>query len=140
MTDLLEGKNLADVDSVSVELLIYPESFLAQNELAEMIKFEQSWGSQLQLIRFKWENEIKTRLAKQILGDEGKITNALTLNQWHHVKMKINKYRIHLSIDGQEIYNQARIEEATLLFDYRQINLYLGDFNGWIDEFRIKVE
>lgn len=138
--NLLEGKSLTDLNSLSVEALIYPESLLAQDKLAEMIKFEQSWGAQLQLVRFKWEDNLKTRLSKQILGEDGKITDALTLNQWHHVKMKIDKQRIYFSMDGKEIYNKARDEEANLLFDYRQINLYLGDFNGWIDEFRVKLE
>jgi endoglucanase len=139
MSDLLEGKSLADVSSVTVEALIYPESFAVQDELGEMIKFEQSWGAQLELVRFRWEDIIRTRLARKILGDDRKITDALALNQWHHVKMKIDKKRIYLSIDGIEIYNELRNREATLLFDHRQISISLGDFNGWIDEFKITL-
>ena len=138
--ELLEGRDSHDVNAITVEAVIYPESFVKREELGEMIKFDQSWGSELQLVHFRWEKVLKTRLSKEILGDEGNINKALTLNQWHYVKMKIDKKRLYFSIDGIEIYNKLRDEEVKTLLDYRDITLYLGDFNGWIDEFRVKLE
>ena len=133
---LLEGQSLDTLNSVTIEALIYPEELPPKEYLAEIIKFEQSWGSQLQLLRFKWEDVLKTRLSKEILGEEGDISSALTLNSWHYIKMKIDKQRVYLTIDGVEIYNKQR-EETDKLFDSRDIEVYLGDFRGWIDEFRV---
>jgi len=138
----IEDKKLEDVEAVTVEALIYPEKFFprgAQN--AYIIKFAQSWDAQLQLLRFTWDSVLKSRLSKNIVGEDGNISKALTPYQWHYIKMKIDRYKIYLYIDGKEIYNQDRVDiNLNRLFDQRVINIYLGDFIGWIDEFRVEVK
>jgi len=142
MTDLLEGKNYEDVNAVIVEALIYPALIPPQKGITyEYIKFAQSWTAQLQLLRFNWDDDPKVRLSKEVLGDDGKITKALTEHRWHYIKMKIDRERLYFYIDGKEIYNKARDEAAnSKLFDQRAISVYLGDFVGWIDEFRVSIE
>lgn len=142
MEDILEGHTLAELDEVTIEALIYPEKFLARGEqTAEIIKFEQSWGAQLQLLRFTWDYDTKTRLARHVLGEDKKISEALREHEWHHIKMKIDRYKVYLYIDGREIYNQDRVEaNLKTLFDSRTVSIALGDFMGWIDEFRVSVK
>lgn len=84
---------------------------------------------------------ILSRLSKNVVGVDGNISKALTLYKWHYIKMKIDRYRVYLYIDGKEIYNQDRVDiNLKRLFDQRVIDIYLGDFVGWIDEFRVKIE
>ncbi|CAA6815988.1 MAG: cellulose-binding domain protein [uncultured Sulfurovum sp.] len=142
MEEILEGRSLAELDAVTVEALIYPEKLLDRGSAtAEIIKFEQSWGAQLQLLRFTWDYDLKTRLARHVLGEDEQISDALTEHEWHYVKMKIDRYRVYFYLDGEEIYAQERVQtNLGNLFDTREVKISLGDFTGWIDEFRISLE
>jgi endoglucanase len=142
MADILEGYKLEELDEVTIEALIYPEKFSTRGmPTANMIQFEQSWGAQLLLLRFIWDYDIKARLARHVLGEDKKISKALREHEWHYIKMKIDRYKVYLYIDGQEIYNQDRVEvNLKTLFDSRTVSIALGDFMGWIDEFKISVK
>ena len=140
MSDL-NGQNYQDIKSLTLEVLIYPEKILPIGEETHtLIKSEQSYPNELQILRYSWISHLWVKFGKENFGDDGKVDEALSEHQWHYVKMKLERDRLYLYVDGKEIYNEERAEPVDTLFDFREVNIYLGDFIGWIDEFKVSIE
>jgi len=138
MVDYLpEGKSVEDIKEVRVEGIFYIESLDDKSHLLNLFYFRQSWGNGLKLTRYAWQDLIYAEFGK-IQSSSEEINQALSFHAWHYIQMIRTKTHDILKVDGKELVKVAH--DAQTLFDIRDIDFELGNFYGWVDELRIKVE
>jgi len=125
------------VNEVSISSMVYLKSFFDISEAATILSFNQSWDNQITLRKVAWEKKLVLNLGRQdFLIDE----YLLKPHVWH--KIELNYSLLDLSsvvIDDVVVFLGQELEKQSLL-DSRKINLTLGGFNGWVDNFTVKIK
>jgi len=133
-TDYLpEGRRFEEIAEVSIGGLFFFETLgSVNNDALFLLSLRQSWASRTELIRFGWTSHIAAALGK-VQDEEEKVTNALSLHQWHYIQLIYNRTHYILKVDGKEVV-KVEHDMGTKLLDHRMIDLKFGNFHGWVDE------
>ncbi len=123
----------ADTQGIIVEAMIYVNQFKGYNKAnATLISLERNWNAFMELREDMYGGPV-LRLGNTTTINSAQVKPALTSNEWHHIRMSIDKTGYTVKIDGQTVGSVANSElvnwnvsgPATLKF---------GNFDGWIDE------
>jgi hypothetical protein len=122
-----------DTQSISVEAMIYINQFKAYNRSnALLLSLRKGWNASLELIEDLY-NGPAFRGATQLNLSGQSVRNALPLNQWHHLRIIIDKTGYAVVINGT-VYARVNSGEINNWGGGGSTTLTLGNFDGWIDE------
>ncbi|QOR61288.1 glycoside hydrolase family 9 protein [Sulfurovum sp. ST-21] len=138
---LTEGWSDKDIAEVSLEGWFYFDAIDPKDDnKLELLYMRQGWEYGFEIIRHPWTNKLSVYLGSH--EDSGEtVNNALSLRQWHHIKIIHNRTYYLLYIDGKELLKVAHGREKLNLYNAQQdIRLSFGDFHGWADEIRFNLD
>ena len=128
-----------NTQSISVEAMIYINAYKGYNRgNAEILGLQQNWNSSLEFYENIY-NGPRFRGGTQMDIGGATVTNPLTPNVWHHLKISIDKTGYTVKVDGTVAATQA----STELANWGNIlggntTLTIGNFDGWIDEVAVR--
>jgi hypothetical protein len=122
-----------DTQSISVEAMIYINEFKAYNRSnALMVSLRKGWNASLELIEDLYNGPI-FRGGSQLNLSGQTVRNALPRNQWHHLRITIDKTGYAVVINGT-VFGRVNSGELNNWAGGGSTTLTLGNFDGWIDE------
>ena len=124
----------AGTEYVSVEAMIQVNALRANNRgLAHILSLSQNYYALLELREDMYQG-LRVLGGSMFSFSGSSLNSALTLNQWHHFSMRIDKTGYTVKLDGNVIASMASAELSAWNVNGAPLVLQLGDFDGWIDE------
>lgn len=123
----------SDTEAIVVEAMIYVNAFKGYNKAnATILSLERNWSAFMELREDMYAGPV-FRLGNSTTINSSQVNPALPRNQWHHIRMRIDKNGYTVRINGQLL---ASIPSSDL--NNWSVNvpavLKFGNFDGWVDE------
>jgi hypothetical protein len=123
--------------AITLEAMIYVNEFKSENRgNARLLSLYKNYNASLELIEDAYSGP-QVKGGTQLGIPASALAGALTLKQWHHVSLKIDRVGYTVKINGHIVGTQPSSE----LEDWggpEPATLEIGNFDGWIDEVAIK--
>ncbi|MDB6054862.1 MAG: hypothetical protein JWN25_2385, partial [Verrucomicrobiales bacterium] len=127
----------ADTQVISIEGMIYINALKGYNRgNATILSLNKNWNASIELVENMYTG-LTFRGGTQFEVSGAQVNNALTKNQWHHVKLTISPAGYAVAVDGVVVTTLASNEFANWAGN-GNTTITLGNFDGWIDEVVVK--
>jgi hypothetical protein len=123
--------------AIILEAMVYIDAFVGYNrDSASILSLRNGWDSFLTFGEDKYAGAfLRGGTALDLLG--AKLTDALTVKEWHHLALEVNQAGYIARVNGKVIAT-ANSNELTKWGSGSTVELELGNFAGWIDEVAVR--
>ena len=123
-------------DWISVEAMLYVESFDEGVVDAELIRFESSREPRLHVTRSRWEGPIAFWTG---YDDEVDITEAVPERAWIHLRLVQDTTTAYAFVDGKLVHSEPVSTLESWLAPRETFTLSIGQYYGWASNVIIKA-
>ncbi|MGV3771329.1 MAG: glycoside hydrolase family 9 protein, partial [Verrucomicrobiales bacterium] len=118
---------------ITVEAMVFVNEYKAYNKAnAKLLALEEDWNSSLEFGENKYEGPM-LRGGGEWAVPKPKLTNALPLGEWVHLKLALGRNGYSALLNGKSIDAKSSSELANW-GRAKDLKLEFGNFDGWIDE------
>jgi hypothetical protein len=138
-TTTIDLRNISGgISEVTLQAMIYINSFKAFNKgNARILSLAEDWNSTIEFIENMYEGPM-VKGGTQFSVDKKALTNALSLTNWHHLAISLNKESYTLRVNGKVIIATKSAELGN--WGHKPAVLELGNFDGYLDEVAVLVK
>ncbi|MEO7298482.1 MAG: glycoside hydrolase family 9 protein [Verrucomicrobiota bacterium] len=124
--------------AIMVEAMIYVKSFKGANKKnATILSLYKNWDASLELVEDAYAG-LFFRGGTTFEYRPPITTPLISKNQWHHLRIALDKIGYTIRIDGKLI-GTFPSKDSTKWANYRPMTLTAGNFDGWLDEVAVRT-
>jgi hypothetical protein len=138
-TTSVDLRNLpGGISELTLQAMLYINSFKGFNKgNAKILSLSEDWNSSVEFIENLYEGPM-VKGGTQFSIDKNALTNALSLTNWHHISISLDREGYTCRVNGKVVKTVPAREIDN--WGRKPAALEVGNFDGYIDEIAVLVK